>query len=920
MKRGDSLCALGIVLLVTLFLAPALRPGYTLLPLGLEGGIAPWHKQVTQQAQNLLLSDPFYTFYPRRHFFTASLERGIYPLWNPYIFSGHPVIGDTAAQTFYPPNALAAIVLSAARALPVLAWFHLALTGVALFAFLRVVGLQRHAAFFGAVAWMLNGNAVVWLENPHRLSTLAWLPAVFLFYELALRRRRLWPGLVAGGLYGLSILGGHTQFALGNGLALAAYALFGAISASWKRRRLVWRPLMMASLVGSVGVGVGAVQLLPTYQLAQFSHRGVMDVSRFLAGGWPLQHVITLWMPDFFGNPVRAPYWGAKNYAEVTVYYGAFALPLALAAIVWGRRSGRKHASRKGSPGSFFLGEFFPVMQVIVLLLALGSPLAYLLAWLPPIRYFRLISLSAYVPFFGGVAAALGLDALLRAIRQGQDVLWEALATALALLVGFTALVALSRWAEVTARWPDILPSVWRTALIWGASVACLLLMRWRPNLTATLLIGLLVVDLFWWGMPFNPVNSLEILYPENEVTGLLREEATPFRVLPLQTDRVIFGPNVLSVFGLSETGGYSSLMVERYRELVKAIDDEVAVWWMRPNRNMLVNSNFDPLFSLLNVKYVLSTHPLDGQLTSVEVKREPTESAGLPLMPGERLTARFDARHPGLNRVDVPFALTEDAPPDSVRFLLWQEQAGGRLVADITVAREDLPQNGAYSFFFAPVADSAGQEFVWSLKIPEREEGVGLRVGEAGGEPAFTAYSTQLQLADIRQGVWIYENPNVLPRAYVVHDTEVVSAQRALDRLVSFDVNPWTTALLEEPLSNEAAAALDDAPLRSTSVAHVTHYQPHSVEVKAEMAAPGLMVLSDTYYPGWHVSVDGSPAQLVRVNHALRGVFVPRGSHRVVFRFAPRVFYVGLAVTIATFVGGSVAAWWESQRDTKAG
>ncbi|MGD2177647.1 MAG: hypothetical protein PVG71_07480, partial [Anaerolineae bacterium] len=597
MQRGDVLCMLGIVLLATLFLAPALRPGYTLLPLGLEGGIAPWHKQVTQQAQNPLLSDPFYTFYPRRHFFTASLQHGTYPLWNPYIFGGYPVMGDTAAQTFYPPSALAAMFLSAARALPVLASFHLVLTGVSMFAFLRVVSLRRHPALFGAVAWMLNGNTVVWLENPHRLSTLAWLPALFLFFELALRWRRLWPGIVAGGLYGLSILGGHTQFALGSGIALVAYALFRAITFSWEERRPVWRPLAVASMVGLVGIGVGAVQLLPTYQLAQLSHRGVTGVSTFLARGWPLQHVISLWIPDFYGNPVRAPYWGRLNYAEVTFYYGAFALPLALAAFIWADRA---------------VGRFFAVMQVVVLLIALGTPLAYLLAWLPWARYFRLVSLAAYLPFFGAAAAAFGLDALLGVRRQEREVMWEALAIALALLVGTTMLIVLNQRAEITARWLEISPYVWRTGLIWLLGIICLSLMRWRSNLGVALLIVLLGVDLLQWGVPFNPVNSLEILYPENEVTSLLHQDTALFRVLPLQTDRVIFGPNVLSVLGLPETGGYSSLMVERYRELVKAIDDEVAIWWMRPNRNMLVNSNFDPLFSLLNVKYVLATHPLD--------------------------------------------------------------------------------------------------------------------------------------------------------------------------------------------------------------------------------------------------------------------------------------------------------------------
>jgi len=103
LRRSDVLSIVAVVTLATAFLAPALRPGYTLLPLGLESRIAPWHEQVTQQVRNPLLSDPFYTFYPWRWFFTTSLRQGIYPLWNPSVFSGHPVMGDATAQTFYPP-------------------------------------------------------------------------------------------------------------------------------------------------------------------------------------------------------------------------------------------------------------------------------------------------------------------------------------------------------------------------------------------------------------------------------------------------------------------------------------------------------------------------------------------------------------------------------------------------------------------------------------------------------------------------------------------------------------------------------------------------------------------------------------------------------------------------------------------------
>jgi hypothetical protein len=183
---------------------------------------------------------------------------------------------------------------------------------------------------------------------------------------------------------------------------------------------------------------------------------------------------------------------------------------------------------------------------------------------------------------------------------------------------------------------------------------------------------------------------------------------------------------------------------------------------------------------------------------------------------------------------------------------------------------------------------------------------------GQAQGQPAFTAYSTQLQLVDVRQGVWIYRNPNILPRAYVVHRSEVARGQSLLDRLVSHDFNPWTTALLEEALPAEAATALGGAPLRSSSVARITQYQPHRVEVNAEMAAPGLLILSDAWYPGWHVSVDGAPAHLLRVNYALRGVFLPQGPHEVVFHFAPMVLYVGLALTATALLGGVGVVFWE--------
>jgi hypothetical protein len=310
-----------------------------------------------------------------------------------------------------------------------------------------------------------------------------------------------------------------------------------------------------------------------------------------------------------------------------------------------------------------------------------------------------------------------------------------------------------------------------------------------------------------------------------------------------------------------------------------------------------------------------LTSHPLDQPLTSIEAAHPGCAEPGLPLTAGVRITQTFQAHHPGLNRVDVEFVRTSDPSAEPVRFLLWRDREEGDLVADITVDGEALCERGLGVFFFAPVADSAGQTFVWAMEAPEAGDEPPVVVCQAEGGPAFTAYSVQLQLADIRQGVWLYENPNALPRAYVVHRAEVVSDRDLLNRLISPDFNPWTTALLEEPLPAGEASALAGAPLRSSSMARITRYEPHRVKVEAEMAAPGLLILSDTYYPGWKVTVDGLPAPLLRVNYALRGVYLLAGTHHVDFYFAPIFFYVGLMLTGATLISGSGFILWKVGR-----
>jgi uncharacterized membrane protein YfhO len=84
-------------------------------------------------------------------------------------------------------------------------------------------------------------------------------------------------------------------------------------------------------------------------------------------------------------------------------------------------------------------------------------------------------------------------------------------------------------------------------------------------------------------------------------------------------------------------------------------------------------------------------------------------------------------------------------------------------------------------------------------------------------------------------------------------------------------------------------------------------------VEVSVRGDAGGLLVLGDPWYPQWRVEVDGRPAELLRVDHAFRGVRVPAGEHRVVFTYQDRALRAGLVVSALAVLG--LAGLWDRRR-----
>ncbi len=154
--------------------------------------------------------------------------------------------------------------------------------------------------------------------------------------------------------------------------------------------------------------------------------------------------------------------------------------------------------------------------------------------------------------------------------------------------------------------------------------------------------------------------------------------------------------------------------------------------------------------------------------------------------------------------------------------------------------------------------------------------------------------YPTVYQDGEVR----VLERTTALPRAWIVHSALRVGRDADLKLLSSGQVDPRRTALLER---RPPTLGRPSGPGRDS--VRITFYTPSSVRLTTTTGAPGLLVLSEVYYPEWQAYVDGRRSPLYVADHVLRALWVPAGTHSVVLRFESRALSLGLAISAMSYL-----------------
>lgn len=461
--------------------------------------------------------DIYMHYYPLKHLVAEHLVTGRMPLWNPYIYTGQPLLANPQAAVFY-PFTMFFYFLPLPFAFTLFMALHVALAGICMFLFLRAGRRSSPAALFCAFAFMLSSFVVfkIVAGHPVALSGYIWLPLIMLCLDrMARSPRHVWPVLL-GCAAALQLLSGHA-FPI---YVSAMYLLFHVVAG-----RLSYVPRLLVA--AEAFFAVSAVQLLPTMELSGAVEKGnwPLLVERY---SLPLKNLVTIIIPGFFGSVLKGnfvegniPSYFLEKYG---LYFGIIPAALALCGFVMAIREKKWR---------------YPLLVVFGLFIATGF----------------------YNPVYRFLYGVLpGLDALRVPARF--------------YLLSLVAFITLAAFA-------------------WERFIAP------RRRIVKGLLLGVLMADLLWMGLPYVTAQDATA-YRSGSLKSL---SVSPLYRMATEPDQIASNKSML--YHHYNANGYEAIILQDYTRFI-GLQEHQAL-----NATGLAKTDlFTPMGRGLSIGYLMAVSP----------------------------------------------------------------------------------------------------------------------------------------------------------------------------------------------------------------------------------------------------------------------------------------------------------------------
>ncbi len=359
--------------------------------------------------KNIYFRDIHNFHYPLRRVMMGSYARGEFPLWNPYVYLGQPMLADPNYMAFYPTNLLN-LVLPFAYAFKLHMVLHVILAGLGIYFLQRRLGIGPLSSLAGSLAYQFSGVVLSFLNLFSIVQSIALLPWIGWAFLGCLQQSKITRILGFGGLLALQVITMEPIMLQCVAWLLGVITIVHLLDSSdkWRTSRVI----LKTSLIGGLfAAGLSAIQILPSLELLRLSVRG-KGYESIVLNYWSMHpaDLINLMIPNLFGSPYSLgweTHWGEGLHSGregyfVSLFIGSSTLFLGALSFFASRRK---------------LQLLLAVTALVSVALALGQysgVYVWICNWIPVLRNGRYtIKYMLLAALALSILASLGLDAVL---------------------------------------------------------------------------------------------------------------------------------------------------------------------------------------------------------------------------------------------------------------------------------------------------------------------------------------------------------------------------------------------------------------------------------------------------------------------------------------------------------------------------
>lgn len=523
-----------------------------------SGGWSGYSTWITHK--EFIAADVVRQLFPWRDLAIEIFKSGQIPLWNPYAFSGYPLLANIQSAVFYPLNILFFIFESKVAWIiyilsqPILAFIFMYL-------FIRSLSLSKYAALFCGLSFGFIGYMVTWFEWGVVGHSGLWLPLILFGITKYFKNNSPRFLTLSSIALAFSVFAGHIQTTTYVALTTFLYYIFCAFSTSAKDNFTKrFKSFILAGWFILLALGITAIQILPSLELLQLSARNVSEsVEIFHRFQLPYSHLLTIIAPDFFGNPAVGNLWKG-NYQEFMGYFGIVTLIFAVIGCIYQRQNK--------------LIYFFLLLSAVALIFALPTPFSQVLTRLhvPVLDTSSPARILFILQFSFVIIAGFGIDAYL----FKKNPVWKSLFLLIFIyLATWTFTVAVPFLPQTSSLIP-FLSVIKRNLFIPTITLTTTFILIYtgtkKNKYKVIMFFCFLVLSGFeyqYFLYKFSPFSPFKYFFPAQSLMSYLQEKTSFDRIYGYGIGRI--ETNLSTQWKLFSPEGYDSLYIKRYGELINA-------------------------------------------------------------------------------------------------------------------------------------------------------------------------------------------------------------------------------------------------------------------------------------------------------------------------------------------------------------